>query len=100
MEKSSNTFASFDWDEAKRLSNFLKHGIDFENVVFALQEPRIERPSHRHGESRTMAICREAEDIITVIYTMRGDVCRIISARPASRYEQANYHNSDLGRTD
>ena len=99
MQLSRTEFCAFDWDDAKRLSNFLKHGIDFETAVFALKELHVEIRSDKRGEVRTQAICRDSGRIITVIYTVRGDVCRVISARPASKHERAIYHDSDAGRT-
>jgi uncharacterized protein len=43
------------------------------------------------------AIGALGQRLITVIYTMRGDVCRIISARKASRHEQKTYRKSQSG---
>ena len=86
--------AFFEWDNQKRLGNMAKHGIDFEDAVLALQEFRIEFQTIRNGEVRTLAICPETNRIITVVYTMRGEICRIISARPAHKNEQRIYHQN------
>lgn len=85
---------AFEWDDQKRLVNIEKHGIDFEDAILALQEPRIEFQSIRNGEVRTLAICPDTNRIITVVYVMRGEICRIISARPAHKNEQRIYHQS------
>ena len=87
-----DAFSSFDWDEGKRKTNILKHGIDFEDAVLALHRPRIEFRSDRNGEVRTVAICPDSERLIAVIYTMRGEACRIISARAARKNEQREYY--------
>ena len=87
-------FLSFEWDDAKRAANLQKHGIDFEDAVFALHQFHFEIPVNRHGEARTLAICSDIDRIITVVYTMRGEVCRIISARRAHRHEQRIYHQN------
>jgi uncharacterized DUF497 family protein len=84
--------SSFTWDEDKRQSNLQKHGIDFEDAVLALSQPRIEFRSDRNGEVRTVAICPDSERLIAVVYTMRGEVCRIISARAARKNEQTEYY--------
>ncbi len=84
----------FEWDDQKRLGNMAKHGIDFEDAVLALQESRIEFQSIRNGEVRTLAICTETNRIITIVYTMRREICRIISARPAHKNEQRIYRQS------
>ena len=82
----------FDWDEAKRVSSRQKHGIDFEDVVLALAGPRFETVNSAHGELRVLATCPESGRLITAIYTMRGNVCRIISARVARKNERREYH--------
>ncbi|MBC7311493.1 MAG: BrnT family toxin [Rhizobium sp.] len=82
----------FEWDETKRLENIRKHGIDFEDAVLALALPRIEHSSDRNGERRTVAVCPEASRLIAVVYTMRGETCRIISARVARPHERREYY--------
>ncbi|WP_284776315.1 BrnT family toxin [Agrobacterium sp. lyk4-40-TYG-31] len=84
-------FISFEWDENKRLKNIEKHGIDFPRAASALSRPHLESPSDQNGESRILAVCPETERLITVVYTMRGDACRIISARAARKNEQKTY---------
>jgi uncharacterized DUF497 family protein len=92
MNHSIVELSSFTWDEDKRQSNLRKHGIDFEDAVLALSQPRIEFRSDRNGEVRTVAICPDSERLIAVVYTMRGEVCRIISARAARKNEQTEYY--------
>ncbi|NSZ17357.1 BrnT family toxin [Agrobacterium vitis] len=92
MIPQNELLTEFDWDEAKRISNLRKHNIDFEDVVIALNEPRIEYPSNRGEEYRTLAICPESGRLIAVVYTMRGRVCRIISARAARANERREYY--------
>jgi uncharacterized DUF497 family protein len=84
-------FVSFEWDENKQLKNIEKHGIDFLRAARALQQPHLERQSDQNGESRVLAICPETERLITIVYTMRGDACRIISARAARQNERTTY---------
>lgn len=91
-------FISFDWDGNKRLINLAKHGIDFEDAAEALYEPHIEIPSDQNGEVRIRAICPFMGRLIAVVYTMRGDTCRIISARAARKNEQQLYYANNTGR--
>lgn len=84
-------FTEFEWDENKRLSNIRKSGLDFYDAVPALLLPHLEMPSPRNGEARIEAICKSSDRVIIVIYTMRGSVCRIISAWPADKNEQRTY---------
>ena len=91
MAYERNAFSSFEWDEGKRLSNLTKHRIDFKDAAAALQLPHLEMRSDRNGEVRTLAICMATMRIIAVVYTMRDDVCRIISARAARSDEKGKY---------
>lgn len=84
-------FNSFEWDEGKALSNFEKHGITFDEAAESLTLPHLEQESNRHGEFRILAICPLSRRIIAVIYTMRSEKCRIISARAARTNEQRTY---------
>ncbi|MDQ0423252.1 uncharacterized DUF497 family protein [Peteryoungia aggregata LMG 23059] len=83
---------AFEWDEAKRIINRHKHGIDFDDVVLALAGPRLETQNMTSGELRILATCPESGRLITAVYTMRGNACRIISARVARKNERREYH--------
>jgi uncharacterized protein len=97
MHWTHKEFHSFEWNEAKRESNIRKHGIDFEDAVLALDEPHLEMPTERNGEVRTLAVCPASMKLVTIIYMMRGEKCRIISARAARKHEQRAYHDSYRG---
>ncbi|MGQ2950328.1 MAG: BrnT family toxin [Agrobacterium sp.] len=84
-------FISFDWDENKQLSNIEKHGIDFPRAARALSQPHLESRSDQNGECRILAICPDTDDLIAIVYTMRGEVCRIISARATRKNERRTY---------
>ena len=83
----------FEWDENKRLTNVRNHGIDFEDAKEIWQGPLFELPSPQshHGEERFLATGQIGGRCITVVFTWRGENRRIISARPARRYERENY---------
>jgi uncharacterized DUF497 family protein len=91
-------FTGFEWDATKELLNSKRHGIGFDEAIVALSQPHIEQRSDRKEESRTLAICQSFGRIITIIYTARGENCRIISARPARDYEEHQYRDHFLGR--
>jgi uncharacterized DUF497 family protein len=83
----------FDWDPAKAASNLVKHGIDFADAIEVLNDPRhVERadPGSR-GEQRFQAIGMAKGRILFASFTMRAQVCRVISVRRASRRERATY---------
>ncbi|MCV9999966.1 BrnT family toxin [Pararhizobium sp. YC-54] len=97
-EHAQAAFSSFAWDENKRQKNLAKHGIDFPDAAQALKRPRLEHRSDKNGEVRIQAVCPSlSPEYITVVYTMRGDICRIISARAAHINERRRYQDV-LGR--
>lgn len=84
----------FEWDESKRKSNLSKHGIDFVDACRIFAGPLVERDDDRkdYGESRIAALGEVEGIVVYVVYTWRGDVCRLISARKAGTDERAAYH--------
>jgi len=97
MEIAQHTLSRFEWDLEKRLENIEKHGIDFPVAANALMQPHAEKRSDQNGEVRILAICPLTNRLIAIIYTMRGDVCRIISARAARKNEREEYRQLFLG---
>ena len=89
----------FEWDDAKARSNLLKHGVDFVDAIEAVLDPnRLEEvdTTFDHGEERLRVIGMAHGRVLFVVTTLRnGDVCRIISARKATRYEQDRYYAGD-----
>lgn len=83
----------FVWDEAKRRSNWDKHGVDFVDAVRMLHgEPFMEADNRRnYGEVRCVAMGEEARRILVVVFTVRDGVFRIISARRANARERRKY---------
>jgi uncharacterized DUF497 family protein len=87
-----------EWNEDKATSNRNKHGIDFDDAVGALYRPLLLRRSDRNNEERWLAIGETDRRPIAIVFTWRGDKLRIISARPARKYEERAYHHAALGR--
>lgn len=88
------TPTSFEWDGAKAKSNLAKHLVSFEvAIALFLDDHRREEPDLRftYGEDRLNAIGLADGVCLAVTFTMRGDVARIVSARPASREERNRY---------
>ena len=82
----------FEWDENKQQSNIEKYGIDFVDAVKIWLGPtRVIQSSSTSGEIRWLAIGLYNNVEIAVVFTMRGDVRRIISARRASRNERKEF---------
>jgi uncharacterized DUF497 family protein len=85
---------SFQWDPDKAENNSKKHGVEFADAVGVFTDElalSIEDPDSL-SERRWVVIGRGLTDqILTVVYTMRGEAIRIISARPATRRERRDY---------
>jgi uncharacterized DUF497 family protein len=83
----------FEWDETKRQANLAKHLIDFADAVKAFEGPVFEKVQRRHDENRMLAVGMLEDVEIVVIYTVRGNYRRVISARRANRNERQDYAN-------
>jgi uncharacterized DUF497 family protein len=82
----------FDWNPAKRELILRERGIDFVDAARVLSGPVYEHRSDREGEQRFVAIGPLTEGIlIAVVYTIRGNKIRIITARAARRGEKHAY---------
>lgn len=90
---------SFEWDEDKRLQNFHKHGIDFVDAKEIWSKYHVEIPSGQiaQGEVRRLAIGELRGRIVTVVFTWRGEVRRLISARNARQKEKKAYYQDGAG---
>lgn len=90
--------AAFEWDAAKAIANWHRHGVTFDHAATAASDPfAIEVIDTRedYGEERInlLGLCDGV--ILHVTYTERGDRIRIISARRAERHEQDHYFRAN-----
>ena len=77
---------NFEWDENKNKSNQQKHKITFEDATDVFNDKdRLEYASDKQGETRYLTIGKVFQAIISVIYTTRELLIRIISAWRAGR---------------
>ena len=75
--------AAFDWDPAKDAENQRKHGVSFGEAQIAFLDPGrvIARDmGHSQAEQRYYCFGRVSEGVLTVRFTYRGNVIRIIGA--------------------
>ena len=75
------------WDNAKRMANFDKHGLDFAelDVDFFLNSPVV--PAER---GRFKSIGRLGRDVVVVIFALLGaEAISVVSMRPASKKERS-----------
>jgi len=83
----------FEWDEAKRRSNFKRHGIDFNEVegVFAGEILTLLDDRFAYGETRFFTLGLLKGKVVAVSHTETDEVVRIISARKALKDEEITY---------
>jgi uncharacterized protein len=87
----------FEWDPDKAQSNLRKHEVSFEEAARVFLDPnRIETFDGReaYGEDRWKIVGLVEPALLAVVYTIRGEddeIIRLISARKADNYEQAQY---------
>src|ERR1035437_10298873 len=90
----------FEWDAAKSQRNLLERGFGFDHAAAIFLGPTLEAQDNRrdYGEVRIQAIGRAGDDILSVIYSDRGEVRRIISASsPTKRSENYGNRSSNIG---
>lgn len=95
-DPSDLTGLGFAWDPDKNDANIAKHGLGFGMATRAFDEPMLRRRDERHdyGEERWIALGRVEDVTVAIVYTMRGDTVRIISARKANRHEKEIYDHA------
>jgi uncharacterized DUF497 family protein len=83
----------YQWNRDKAVVNLRKHGIDFADAVSVFSDDlAITMPDERFEEERLITIGVDGFGrVLVVVYTMRDDEIRIISARKATRREQRQY---------
>jgi hypothetical protein len=85
----------FEWDERKRALNLAKHGIDFLRARRIWEENDriviIGDTRRNYREPRFQAFGIVDGTVLMAAFTWRGERCRIISSRKASRDERKAY---------
>jgi uncharacterized DUF497 family protein len=83
----------FEWDEAKRESNLLKHAIDFIDAEKVFDGETITIPDDRfdYGEDRFITLGLLDGRVVVIVHTEVDEMIRIISVRKASRNEEISY---------
>ena len=86
----------FEWDSDKAALNWQKHRITFDEAAEIFLYPIYEMLDSRlnYGEERFIAIGRNRRFVfLTVVYTIRGNLIRIISVRRSTKKEKELYHD-------
>jgi uncharacterized protein len=84
---------AYQWNREKAATNLRKHGIDFADAVSVFSDDlAITIPDERFDEERFITIGIDALGrILVVVYAMRDDEIRLISARQATKQEKQQY---------
>lgn len=84
----------FEWDNEKAVTNESRHGVPFDYAtrVF-LDRDAVVIPDERrnYGEDRSIIYGMIEGRLHAVVFTMREDSCRIISARKANARERKRH---------
>jgi len=87
-------FMRYEWDEAKREANIIKHGIDFVEVagliVWSFAATKRDERSN-YGEPRFVSLVPIRKRLHVVVWTPRKKVLRIIGIRKANKREEQYY---------
>ena len=86
----------FEWDEEKNKANQKKHRVSFEEAaeIFCYPIYEIVDTRFEYGEVRFIGIGRNSQMILlTVVYTEREAIIRIISARRVNNKEKQLYYD-------
>lgn len=88
--------AEFEWDDAKAAENFAKHQVSFWFARYVFADPEmvvIDTIRPEDGECRYKAVGRINGKLYVVVFVMRDEVCRLISARRTNAKEDRIYGN-------
>jgi len=82
-----------EWDRAKAASNLKKHRVDFADAATALHDEHALTIREDHlEEERFVSLAMDALGrVLVLVFTWRGEIVRLISARKATRAEQRQY---------
>jgi len=85
----------YEWDDAKRVLNLRKHGVDLADAAGVLDDPAAltVEDDMAEGEMRCITLgCDVLGRVLYVVWTQRdGHTIRLISARKASPGEARQY---------
>ncbi len=88
---------TFEYDENKSQSNYLKHGVDFIQAQNLWNDPNLlEIPTRNEVEPRFLVIAKINDKHWSGVITYRDQNIRIISVRRSRPQEIALYERSGI----
>lgn len=83
---------AYQWNKDKAAANLRKHSVDFADAVSVFSDEAITIPDERFDEERFVTIGIDALGrVLVVVYTLRDDEIRLISAHQATWQERQQY---------
>ncbi|ACK68733.1 protein of unknown function DUF497 [Gloeothece citriformis PCC 7424] len=85
---------SFEYDPQKAKTNQQKHGVSFAEAEMVFFDPLAihDLDPDSTTEERFIAVgMGNMGSLLVVVYTLRGDIIRLISARRATKQERKTY---------
>jgi uncharacterized DUF497 family protein len=87
--------SGFQWDAGNSEKSWRGHGVrqaEAEQIFFNRPVVVARDPKHSGDEERYFSLgCTDAGRALVVVFTLRGPLLRVISARPMSRRERRVY---------
>lgn len=92
----------FQWDDDKASANLDKHGVSFaeaSTIFRSVHTATFPDTDHSEAEDRSIAVGPSARHgLLTVVYVASGGTIRIVSARKATKREQAAHEKAQTTR--
>ncbi|BBP02774.1 hypothetical protein TPL01_02060 [Sulfuriferula plumbiphila] len=85
-----------EFDPTKAATNLKKHGISFSDAELVLFDPMAltNEDDATQGEARFGTVGVGAQNrVLTVVWTQRGNIIHLISARLATSHERRTYES-------
>ena len=99
MENDFDNFLGFQWDRGNIDKNLIKHNVEnweCEQIFFNKPILVLEDLSHSLSEKRWAAFGKtDADRLLMVVFTKRGKLLRIISARDMNKKEKQFYEENE-----
>lgn len=99
MENGLGSFVGFQWDRGNSNKNLVKHNVqnwECEQVFFNKPLLVLEDRGHSVGEKRWAAFGKtDSGRLLVVIFTKRGNLLRVISARGMNTKERKFYEENE-----